>query len=597
MSSKYLYALLIGLLTVVSIRSNFLEEGPLTREAHDEIDQLFEKIFFESISPITELLFNKDKGEQTCVYCKGIIATLRDYVVEKHGFQGLYQFLTKICTTIGMDEDVCQNAIDGYAPLIFKGLINKMVDETHICALLKLCKEGNKYLNPDDFAKELLKDKPDKKREPIDAKAKQWRMLQVTDLHYDLYYQEGAAATCNKPMCCRDPPAPGVSTPLAGKYGYVGDCDINEALFRTFLDAAEESKPDFIIWTGDNAPHDVWKGSQEHVYNSTRILRDMLNEKFQHKIPIYPVLGNHEKYPNDAYGKDEHELLQGMADLYKEYLDDAAYEEFRLHGYYTMKHPNSNLRIVALNCMECDTWNFNLISDQSGSKVMFKWLIDVLRQAEKDGEYVYLLNHIPMNANFYLTECAVRLRAVIDRFNYIIRGHFTGHTHVDDIVGVHSYFNASEIIDINYVAPPLTTYSNHLPSFRVYQIDSSTKHIIDYEQYRFNVTEANIKGGAKWYISHKATELYQVKDLQEMKKMTEINPEGEYIIKHYAEGPGAVEASTKKKTIKRMKCGILNDNYNDFMTCMFNGKFALDKAWLYQVLNNLVGPWKDDGKN
>ena len=45
-----------------------------------------------------------------------------------------------------------------------------------------------------------------------------------------------------------------------------------------------------------------------------------------------------------------------------------------------------------------------------------------------------------------------------------------------------------------------------------------------------------------------------------------------------------------------MKCGILNDNYNDYMTCMFNGKFALDKAWLFQVLNNLVGPWKDDGK-
>ena len=108
MSSKYLYALLIGLLTVVSIRSNFLEEGPLTKEAHDEIDQLFEKVLLESISPISELLFKKDKGEQTCVYCKGIISTVRDYVVEKHGFQGLYQFLTKICTTIGMDEDVCQ---------------------------------------------------------------------------------------------------------------------------------------------------------------------------------------------------------------------------------------------------------------------------------------------------------------------------------------------------------------------------------------------------------------------------------------------------------------------------------------------------------
>ena len=36
--------------------------------------------------------------------------------------------------------------------------------------------------------------------------------------------------------------------------------------------------------------------------------------------------------------------------------------------------------------------------------------------------------------------------------------------------------------------------------------------------------------------------------------------------------------------------------FDNYMTCMFNGKFALDKAWLFQVLNNLVGPWKDDGK-
>ena len=588
-------SIFLGLLCLSSIKTIKLEEfGPLTKEATIEIDQVFNQIFADSISPIAELLVEQNASEKSCNYCKTAITQIRDFIVNKHGFKGLYQFLAKICT-LKLDEDVCTSAIEGYAPIIFKGLINHLFDETHLCALLKLCKEGNKYLNPDDYAKEILRDKPKKQREPIDAKAKKWRMLQVTDLHYDLYYKEGAAATCNKPMCCRDLPTKG-ETELAGKFGYVGDCDINENLFRTFLDAAEEAKPDFIIWTGDNAPHDVWKGSQEHVYNSTRILRDMFNEKFQHKIPIYPVLGNHEKYPNDAYGKDEHELLQGMADLYKEYLDDAAYEEFRKNGYYTMRHPGSNLRIVALNCMECDTWNFNLISDQSGAKKMFKWLVEVLRQAEKDGEMVYLLDHIPMNANFYLTQCAVRLRAVIGRFNYIIRGHFTGHTHLDDIVGVHSYFNASEIIHINYVAPPLTTYSNHLPSFRVYQIDSNTKHIIDYEQYRFNVTDANIKGGAKWYLSHKATELFKVKDLTEMQKMTTIDTEGDYIIKRYAESPQAYSYAHKSSIIKKAKCTILNDNYNDFIKCLFP-KFSLDEAWLYQILNNLVGPWKDDGKN
>ena len=133
-----------------------------------------------------------------------------------------------------MDEDVCQNAVSGYAPLIFNGLVNKMFDETHLCALLKLCKEGNKYLNPDDFATELLKDKPDKKREPIDPKAKQWRMLQVTDLHYDLYYQEGAAATCNKPMCCRDLPAPWGKYPTGREVRLCGRLRYQRGAFQNF---------------------------------------------------------------------------------------------------------------------------------------------------------------------------------------------------------------------------------------------------------------------------------------------------------------------------------------------------------------------------
>ena len=70
----------------------------------------------------------------------------------------------------------------------------------------------------------------------------------------------------------------------------------------------------------------------------------MLNEKFNHSVPIYPILGNHEKYPNDAYSTNgEPELLKNMADLYKEYLDDQAYESFKKFGYYSMKHKNYRL--------------------------------------------------------------------------------------------------------------------------------------------------------------------------------------------------------------------------------------------------------------
>ena len=590
-SKRFVKIFLFISLVMFSLCSNLKKEKELTKEDNEEIEKFTNKFLFESLSPLSAILGGKAvNSEKTCGYCKIAVAGIRQYVIEKHGFTGLNKFLTSLCT-IALDEDVCANAIDGYAPLFFKSITSNLLDETQLCAKIKLCPEGAKYVNQTEYAAQLLKSKPEKKREPIDTKAKKWRMLQLTDAHYDLYYKVGADVDCSKPLCCRDNNITTSTNTLSGKFGYPGKCDINENVFRSFLDAAEEAKPDFIIWTGDNAPHDVWMGSQEHVFNSTRILRDMLNEKFQHKIPIYPILGNHEKYPNDEYGKDEKDLLAGMADLYKEYLDDAAYKQFKETGYYTMKHPNSNLRIIALNCMECDTFNFNLIAEQTGAQKMFLWLEHVLLQAEKDGEIVYILDHIPINASFYLTQCALRLRALLDRFNYIIRGHFSGHTHQDDIVGVHSYFNASDIISINYVAPALTTYSHKFPSFRVFEIDSNTKQVIDYEQYRLNVTDANIKGVAKWNLAYQATKFFDVKDLTEMKKMTEIDVEGDYILMRYSETETAKKKMHKKSTIRDAKCTVTNDNFDDYRICA-HPKFGIDVNWLFQLLNHLCGKWK-----
>jgi len=44
-------------------------------------------------------------------------------------------------------------------------------------------------------------------------------------------------------------------------------------------------------------------------------------------------------------------------------IGEEAYESFIDKGYYTKKHPNSNLRIISLNCFLCDTNNFYLIKN------------------------------------------------------------------------------------------------------------------------------------------------------------------------------------------------------------------------------------------
>ena len=184
-----------------------------------------------------------------------------------------------------------------------------------------------------------------------------------------------------------------------------------------------------------------------------------------------------------------------------------------------MKYPNSNLKIIALNCLLCDTWNYNLInSDKKASKEMFVWLEKELRQSEKNNEYVYILNHFPLTGSFSLEECSKRFIALYDRFEYIIRGVFSGHTHKDDINPIYGYFDRKRITNLNYICPSLTTFPNVLPSFRLNEIDSDLKQIIDYVNYRFNLDKSNQEKKPFWEDYLRATKFFDVIDMTQFKK-------------------------------------------------------------------------------
>jgi sphingomyelin phosphodiesterase len=55
---------------------------------------------------------------------------------------------------------------------------------------------------------------------------------------------------------------------------------------------------DFVMWTGDNPPHDIWEESKTMQLFRTEYLVDRLYAAFP-ETTIYPALGNHETYPID----------------------------------------------------------------------------------------------------------------------------------------------------------------------------------------------------------------------------------------------------------------------------------------------------------
>lgn len=89
-------------------------------------------------------------------------------------------------------------------------------------------------------------------------------MVQFTDVHLDLEYAENEEVDCNLIVCCRKQNGfrnfPAEDRVLSGKwfsYGEMG-CDIPERTFLSMVEKVKELSPDFVTWTGDIVPHDVW---------------------------------------------------------------------------------------------------------------------------------------------------------------------------------------------------------------------------------------------------------------------------------------------------------------------------------------------------
>ena len=81
---------------------------------------------------------------------------------------------------------------------------------------------------------------------------------------------------------------------LSGKwfsYGEMG-CDIPERTFLSMVEKVKELSPDFVTWTGDIVPHDVWMQSYDHAIKYQKYLSDIMTTEFE--MPVYGIMGNHD---------------------------------------------------------------------------------------------------------------------------------------------------------------------------------------------------------------------------------------------------------------------------------------------------------------
>jgi sphingomyelin phosphodiesterase len=163
-----------------------------------------------------------------CKTCLFIFTKIHNFLDKKYGLTFFLKLLDLLCHyVIGFETSVCKRAIDMWAPTVIDALIEHYFDAEYLCSVPIICKyEHFQRLNPDVYAKELLKDKPENKA-PVITGNRTLKVLHMSDVHTDLKYQEGSNGNCGKPLCCRaENGIPSNLSQAAGRWGYQGFCDL-----------------------------------------------------------------------------------------------------------------------------------------------------------------------------------------------------------------------------------------------------------------------------------------------------------------------------------------------------------------------------------
>lgn len=137
------------------------------------------------------------------------------------------------------------------------------------------------------------------KKAAVNPSAATFKVLQLTDLHFDPYFVPGSRTDCGEPVCCRSihGPAQSLAT-MAGIWGEYTDCDTPFFTIENALQRVSQEHPDVSYWlmTGDLPPHDIWEYSRNETIAHIKF-SSWLIDHYSKDIGVFPVIGNHEAVP------------------------------------------------------------------------------------------------------------------------------------------------------------------------------------------------------------------------------------------------------------------------------------------------------------
>ncbi|XP_049295450.1 sphingomyelin phosphodiesterase isoform X1 [Anopheles funestus] len=523
-------------------------------------------------------------SQVSCTACKAGAGLLQHYIRTGKSKEEIIKMIYQYCVNLKIQSArVCEGVSQLFGVEVIYVLKRITIGPDEICSFIIGDACGDIYNPYHEWEVEFPPvPKPDPRELGLPKEAAPvFKVLHLSDTHFDPYYAEGSNADCNEPLCCRlTNGRPTTPNGAAGKWGDYRKCDTPQRTVDHMLNhiADTHSDIDFIIWTGDLPPHDVWNQTKEENLKVLKETVKQMTEKFP-GIPIFPALGNHESAPVNSFPPPYvQQVDSSIAWLYDEldvqwrrWLPASVSHTVRRGAFYSVL-VRPGYRIISLNMNYCNNKNWWLLLNSTDPATELQWFIYELQSAEFAGEKVHVIGHIPPGHSDCLKVWSRNYYKIISRFESTITAQFFGHTHFDEFEVFYDPHDLSRATSIAYIGPSVTPYNDLNPGYRIYYIDGdhdeTTRLVVDHESWIMNLKEANLYDYPIWYKLYSTRAAYGMKGLrpadwdQLINNMTDSKELFDLYYKHYWKN-SPVKPECDYECRKRILCDAKSGRSHD----------------------------------
>lgn len=522
-----------------------------------------------------------------CEACRLTLTSLNKYVRESKHWEFAIKFFKQLCLkSEGQNYAlICEQVTDEFQDIVIDAVVDRILNPEFLCVELEYC--SSPHYVPENFTayeEKIMKGKPPGPG-PQPSGDKTFRFVHITDVHLDKYYTTGSTDNCGIPQCCR------TGNGTVGNWGgHI--CDLPLRTLEAALQQIKALEPEFVMVTGDFPPHDIWNQSKSYNLEYQAMVSKAFRDAFPN-TPIYVIFGNHACFPiNQCPFGTDYWLPKPFTQYWG--LNDLILLSLQTHAGYSVKHKLTNLRIIALDTNVFNAGDVYIANNNTNLMGQLDWIYSELLAAEKNKEQVYIMGHMPTGDVNALPEWAKHFNVLVDRFEYTIAGLFFGHSH-DDEIHIHRGVYTNLPTKVQWVAPSFTTYSNLNPSFRFFEVDNDSKVILDFQQYRLNLTKANLTPDVLpiWDVAYNFKEFYGLSDLSpsSVYELALLMGDNEQLSLQYLNNFYSGGIDSPKKCDHSCQhfnmCRMTYANYDSIFKC----QGPTESGFIYQLYDVLFEKW------